>query len=568
MNAEKEEAALEGIYADSFSVPRDAAQDALDQLEAYNSNKAREMKEEIASTYQSSSLLFLIIVLFTLVFGLGIALILTRSITGPLSETVTMIQEMEKGHLGMRLTMTRHDEIGDMARIMDIFADNLQNQVVRIMKAIAGGEEVTEIPVMDDQDEIGPALKETADAINRLIGETEKLVSAAAAGELSYRGDETGFQGGYRKIIAGFNTTLENLLLPLQEGMDLADRYAEGDYSARFSENVPVNGDFVRFRDTMNTVGIESGQAVRIVKNEVESLLSKMESTSSSTQEISAGTRILAANANEVSDLTERSRIGIQQILQAMNDLASAVSAVASETSGVATLTQETSDLSSTGTELVEKTGQGMKNIKASFEETNLVVGEIHSQMDEIGSIVEVIGGIADQTNLLALNAAIEAARAGEAGLGFAVVADEVKTLAEESRHSAEKIATLITELQRKSENVTMSMKRSIDDVNSGDEAVRNTMEIFDKIADSIGDLSHRVSGVAATTEEQAASVEEISASVHEVDTQVEATAKSAISASAATEEASAALDQVAGMITDAAAATDRISQAMDRFVV
>ena len=55
----------------------------------------------------------------------------------------------------------------------------------------------------------------------------------------------------------------------------------------------------------------------------------------------------------------------------------------------------------------------------------------------EIGRIVEVIGGLADQTNLLALNAAIEAARAGEEGRGFAVVAEEVRTLAEQSARAA-----------------------------------------------------------------------------------------------------------------------------------
>ena len=78
MNDGNEKAALDGIYGDDFKVPRDAAQEALDKLEAFNMEQARLLKDDTSRTYHDSSLLFLFIGLFSLVFGLLFALLLTR----------------------------------------------------------------------------------------------------------------------------------------------------------------------------------------------------------------------------------------------------------------------------------------------------------------------------------------------------------------------------------------------------------------------------------------------------------------------------------------------------------
>jgi len=517
-----------------------------------------------ATDSNASAVLLLCIIGFLGAIGMGI--ILTQSIAGPIQQITKNISEVHKGHLSERIRLNRKDEIGAMAEEMDKFSEELQKYVIGTMKMIADGDLSRELKVRDDKDEIVPALKKTIDTLKGLIAESNKLSMAAVEGKLSVRGDAEKFKGGYWEIIAGINKTFENVVLPLNEGMRVSQEYATGNFTARFDDSVKVRGEFRNFKNSLNNIGIEVSKVMQGVNQQVTNLAANTEEANASIEEVSAGANQIAQNASAVSVNTEKASQGIGQVQQAMDDLSRAIQEVATKSESVAHLAMESTTYSREGMDLAQKTEGGMQGITKSSNDVHLIITDIKGQMDQISQIVDLITDLANQTNLLALNAAIEAARAGDAGRGFAVVATEVKSLAVESRSSAERIAVMIGKLQSQTNLAVDAVAAANSGVSEGSRALHETITSFSKIAVSIDKISQHVSEVAAAAEEQAASIEEVAASVSEVMTLVESSSKEAMDSAAASEESSAAIDQITRVVGNVNTIVDSVSKEISRF--
>jgi len=539
---------------------------AYKEISKNNQDSADKLNTASTAAAAAASMYLAILSIAGILIGLGVAIYLSKSITGPVNMVAENLKELSKGHLGNRMKMNRKDEVGEMADVMDQFSDDLQTNVIGTMKKIADGDLSVDVKAKDAQDEISPALKMTTESLRALVAEATMLSKAAVEGRLATRGSADKFKGGYRDIVSGVNETLDAVVGPVNEAMRVSNEYASGNFTARVDEKLNVQGDFVKFKQALNNIGIEVSKSLAAINQQVGDLAASAEEANASVEEVSAGSSQVAKNATGVSVNAEKATQGIEQVQKAMEDLSRTIQDVATKSEAVAKIVQDTTTFSKEGMELAQKTEQGMQGITKSSNDVNQIIGEIKDQMDKISEIVNLITDLANQTNLLALNAAIEAARAGDAGRGFAVVATEVKSLAVESRASAERIAEMIDSLQKQTVNAVDAVTASNTGVREGSVALQETLSSFSKIVESIDKISQNVSDVAAAAEEQAASVEEVTASVNEVGGLMQSTTSEATDAAAASEESSAAIDQITKVVANVNSIVDKVTKEVSKF--
>lgn len=242
--------------------------------------------------------------------------------------------------------------------------------------------------------------------------------------------------------------------------------------------------------------------SMKIISQHTNNLTISVEGAASTIIGLNNQTDQLINNAEKMMSSVEKTSSTIEEMARSNENIHLNVTS-AEQVSNSATMEAQS------GGDAVLQTVDEMKGIAEAMDSLAEVITNLGEKSASIGTILEVIEGIADQTNLLALNAAIEAARAGEAGKGFAVVASEIRKLAERSVKAVREIGAVVESVQ----NETTSAVSTTEDV-------RKLTQNGIRMAQLSGDAIRKIIESAETTSAlmkdiSIGSKEQINASTH-----------------------------------------------------
>jgi len=205
----------------------------------------------------------------------------------------------------------------------------------------------------------------------------------------------------------------------------------------------------------------------------------------------------------KTSQITDEQSKATDEVTRSVDDMFSSVQNVALNASSAADAAKEADAEAKAGRAVVTQSVESINDLASEVERAANVIKKLESDTENVGTILDVIKGIAEQTNLLALNAAIEAARAGEQGRGFAVVADEVRTLASRTQDSTQEIQRVIEELQSAARSAAEVMSHSQDQAKLSVEQAAKTDSSLATITDKVGSITTMNMEIASATGEQ-----------------------------------------------------------------
>ena len=263
------------------------------------------------------------------------------------------------------------------------------------------------------------------------------------------------------------------------------------------------------FKLLNSTIEMQESAALSASKT-MEQTRSMAETIRLSTDEIFLSSKDVFTNANNQA-------ASVQEIESTFKENANIAVEIAEKISSVASIALKMENDIINGFEVLGRNVSQLGNIKSKNDSVITSIITLGNKINKIRDIIKNINTITDQTKVIAFNAALEAASAGESGKRFAVVANEVNRLAGDIAALTKQIKEHVEEIQNSSSSLIISSEESSDQINEGNNLIKELEEIFAQIRSGAEITVNQAQTITVSTQKQQKSTEHICLAISDI---------------------------------------------------
>ncbi|PNW69456.1 methyl-accepting chemotaxis protein [Aeromonas veronii] len=364
---------------------------------------ADQLESQLSDMNQAAMTQQLVGAVIVLVLALATMLVIARSITGPIRQMVSLVDDIAdgEGDLTKRLTTRSVDELGDLAKGINRFIDKLQGLLGDVLK--------------------------TASEVNRYAGDTDRIA------------------GQTDNNLQHHQAEMEQMLTAVQEmsyvSQEVATHANNTADSAKQAQSAADQGKerFQQVIQSMHKVAAEAGKGAEVVEGlahdsaQITSILTVIQGIADQTNLLALNAAIEAARAGEqgrgfavVADEVRKLAGNTQQAVQNTQELIEKIRLSSTNAVNAITQSQQLTHQAVGEADLAE---EALGSIYQAISTINDMTYQIASAAEEQSSVSETVSGNLSKTNALANDIAQDATETAKASQALRQAADKLQQL-------------------------------------------------------------------------------------------------------------------------------------------